>query len=81
MTKVVIPRLLLDRMLSHCRSVYPHEACGILAGKGEEVEKIYEMTNTDRSHISYLMDPGEQYARFATVARTVPPSGRSKDCS
>jgi proteasome lid subunit RPN8/RPN11 len=61
MTRVVIPRFLLDRMISHCRSVYPHEACGILAGKGESVEKIYEMTNTERSHVSYLMDPAEQF--------------------
>jgi proteasome lid subunit RPN8/RPN11 len=61
MTKVVISRFLLDRMISHCRSVHPHEACGILAGKGESVEKIYEMTNTDRSNVSYMMDPGEQF--------------------
>ena len=61
MTRVVIPQFLLDRMISHCRSVYPHEACGILAGKGEAVEKIYEMTNADRSNVSYLMDPGEQF--------------------
>jgi proteasome lid subunit RPN8/RPN11 len=61
MTKIVISRFLLDKMISHCRSVYPHEACGLLAGRERVVEKIYEMTNADRSNVSYMMDPTEQF--------------------
>lgn len=61
MINIVISRFLLDKMISHCRSVYPHEACGLLAGKGRAIEKIYEMTNTDRSNVSYMMDPAEQF--------------------
>lgn len=47
-------------MLSHCREACPNEACGILAGKGRGVLRIYKMGNTERSPVSYLMDPGEQ---------------------
>ncbi len=61
MNKLLISRIFLEKILSHCRAVYPHEACGLLAGKGESVEKVYEMTNADRSNVSYLMEPAEQF--------------------
>lgn len=48
-------------MVSHCRSVYPNEACGILAGKNSVVEKVYEMTNIENSTVSYEMDSREQF--------------------
>ena len=48
-------------MVAHCRAGYPNEACGILAGKGNEVSKIYRMTNAESSPVSYLMDSKEQF--------------------
>lgn len=48
-------------MLAHCREGLPDEACGILAGRGNEVSHIYLMTNAERSPVSYLMDSGEQF--------------------
>ncbi len=62
MNALVIPPDLIDLMISHCRSGYPNEACGILAGKGGRAEKIYAMTNAEPSPVSYLMDPSEQFA-------------------
>jgi len=62
MSRIVVPRVFFEHMVGHCRSVYPHEACGLLAGKSGVVEKIYEMTNLDHSNISYLMDPSEQFS-------------------
>ena len=61
MEGLVIPFPLLERMVEHCRTAYPNETCGILAGRGCTVEKIYEMTNVEPSPVSYLMDPGEQF--------------------
>lgn len=48
-------------MLEHCRNHLPDEACGILAGSGNEVSKIYTMTNIEPSPSSYLMEPKEQF--------------------
>jgi proteasome lid subunit RPN8/RPN11 len=48
-------------MLSHCRSGHPDEACGILAGRGNVAEKVYPITNIDKSPVSYQMDPQEQF--------------------
>jgi [CysO sulfur-carrier protein]-S-L-cysteine hydrolase len=61
MSGLFIPPELIIRMKAHCNSVYPQEACGILSGKGNVVEKLHEMTNTDQSNVSYLMDPAEQF--------------------
>lgn len=60
-TKLIISGNLLDEMISHCKEVYPLEACGILAGKDRVVQRVYRMTNIERSSISYLMESREQF--------------------
>jgi proteasome lid subunit RPN8/RPN11 len=61
MAALTIPQYIFDKMIAHCRSGYPDEACGILAGKDGRVQKIYEMTNVEPSPVSYFMDPKEQF--------------------
>ena len=56
-----IPRQIFDEMVAHCRRGLPSEACGILAGQGNEVSKLYAMTNTEGSPVSYMMEPAEQF--------------------
>jgi proteasome lid subunit RPN8/RPN11 len=51
----------LEQVISDCKSVYPNEACGLLAGRKNIAEKIYKMTNIEHSSVSYMMDPGEQF--------------------
>lgn len=48
-------------MIDHCRTWYPNEACGIVAGRDDQALKLYPMTNTEPSPVSYFMDPGEQF--------------------
>src|SRR3989338_7628188 len=57
-----IPRALHDDILAHCRSRYPKEACGLLAGRAGQIEQVYPMTNVEDSPIGYSMDPREQLA-------------------
>ena len=59
-TSLIIPALVFGSMLAHCRSDYPNEACGILAGKDMIVSELFMVTNTEKSPVSYLMDPKEQ---------------------
>jgi proteasome lid subunit RPN8/RPN11 len=58
---LIIPAPVFDSMLAHCLADYPNEACGILAGKDMLVSEIFMMTNTEKSPVSYLMDPEEQF--------------------
>lgn len=59
--QLVIPIHLLDEIIAHCREIYPNEACGILAGRGSVVQKVYKMTNIENSSVSYMMEPREQF--------------------
>lgn len=47
-------------LIGHSKTESPNEACGILAGKDESVEKVYKMMNRDKSATSFFMDPQEQ---------------------
>lgn len=57
---IVIKKDLTAVLIRHCQKEFPNEACGILAGNGDDVTVIYEMKNADSSPESYLMDAREQ---------------------
>ena len=61
MLELVISREFTAQMVTHCRACYPNEACGILAGNGNTVTRIYPMTNVEPSPVNYFMDPEEQF--------------------
>ncbi len=55
-----------DLILNHARSVVPEEACGLIAGKIEDgnkiIEKVYILTNIDHSNEHFTLNPKEQLA-------------------
>lgn len=61
MPDLKVPGKIFDAMVDHCRSVFPNEACGILAGSNGDIRRIYATTNAEPSPVSYLMDPAEQF--------------------
>lgn len=71
MLKLDIPIEIFDQILQQARTEAPIEACGILAGIDGTVEKLYKMTNVDKSNTHCMMDPSEQFE----VARDI----RAKD--
>lgn len=60
MTELLISRGFADQMVTHCRACYPNEACGILAGTGNRVTRVYPMSNAEPTPVSYFMEPKEQ---------------------
>ena len=57
---IIIRKNLKEAIVEQCRREFPNEACGILAGKAQRVEKIYEMTNAEKSSEIFFMDAKEQ---------------------
>lgn len=49
------------QIVAQSKREFPNEACGILAGRGGAVEKVYEMSNVDKSPSAYFMDAKEQF--------------------
>lgn len=50
------------RVIDHCITGFPNEACGILAGNSGRVKKVYCMTNAKPGPTYYEMDPAEQFS-------------------
>ncbi len=57
----------VDVLVEHSKRESPNEACGMLAGlpvgpsgKDLKVEKVYEMSNTDKTPETFFMDSKEQ---------------------
>ncbi len=59
----------LKEMIQHVKDELPSEGCGILAGKDEKVLKVYKMTNTDKSSLTFFMDPKEQFEAMKDMRR------------
>jgi proteasome lid subunit RPN8/RPN11 len=66
---VRIPRTIFREMVNHAVREAPLECCGILAGKGRTVRRMYEMRNADESRTTYLMVPEEQLEVFREIER------------
>ena len=47
-------------MLAHIQSCLPEEGCGILAGRGDQVERVIPITNELHSPVRFRMAPREQ---------------------
>ncbi|MDC0035342.1 M67 family metallopeptidase [Chloroflexi bacterium] len=50
----------IDQMIQHAKEHDPNECCGILAGEGESVTRLYRVKNSTPSPFRYVMDPKEQ---------------------
>ncbi len=61
MLTLKIPGDIFEQMVQQAKAEAPIEACGILAGRDGQVEKLYQMTNTDQSHDHFMMEPQEQF--------------------
>jgi len=58
---LTLSRADFETILQHCLRELPNEACGILAGKSNKVERVYPMRNAKPGPVSYEMDAEEQF--------------------
>jgi proteasome lid subunit RPN8/RPN11 len=59
MDSLCVPQTLVQEMVDHVQLNLPEEACGLLAGTAEVVEKVIPITNQAHSPVRYYMDPVE----------------------
>jgi [CysO sulfur-carrier protein]-S-L-cysteine hydrolase len=52
-----LPMSLWERVVAHCLHGLPLEACGMLAGRGEQVCEVYPAANAARSARIYTVEP------------------------
>ena len=54
----------------HCDRVYPNEACGILAGRDNRVQKVYTLASERPSPTFYQVDSKEHFRVFREMRET-----------
>ena len=54
-------------ILQHVSSVMPEEACGILAGKNNQINKVISIENRMQSPFRFSMDARAQFDAFRTI--------------
>jgi proteasome lid subunit RPN8/RPN11 len=67
-----IPRPIYQKMIEHAKKEKPLECCGILSGKGETVEKVFELQNAEGSPTRYSIPPQEQLRAFEKMEEDLP---------
>lgn len=56
-----------EQMLAHLQVAYPLEGCGLLAGRGKRVLRVYPIENILSSPVAYEMDPRRQIETMLAV--------------
>ncbi len=69
--KLEIPANIFEQMVAQAKALAPIEACGILAGKDNKAEKLFEMANADNRSDHFMMEPKEQF----TVVKNIRSAG------
>lgn len=70
MSKIYLKKSQLAEIIAHCRETFPNEACGILAGKNEQIEKIYQTKNVSPApYTRYFIYPEEQFKIFKEIEK------------
>jgi proteasome lid subunit RPN8/RPN11 len=57
----------VQEIVGHASIHAPLEACGLLAGKNDQVEKILFVQNQAQSPVRFVMDPYEQLRAFEWI--------------
>jgi proteasome lid subunit RPN8/RPN11 len=57
----------IDEMIHHIEEHAPLEACGLLAGKKDRVEKVLFVRNQAQSPVRFVMEPYDQLQAFEWI--------------
>jgi len=66
---ITIIREIVEEMKKHALEEYPRECCGMLAGEGSTIIKLFKTNNIAKSDDEYELDPLQQVEAFEEIDR------------
>ncbi len=66
-SKITLMACQRQEIFRHCLAQRPNEACGLLAGRGERVERVYLARNKEQSPVRYEIDPADLIRIFRDI--------------
>jgi [CysO sulfur-carrier protein]-S-L-cysteine hydrolase len=66
---ISIPHYIVKSIIEQAHNELPNEACGLLVGSVESVEKHFALTNVDHSPEHFSFDPAEQFNVLRSARR------------
>ncbi len=67
MISLELPQEIYDRMLAEARTALPNECCGLLAGAGNRVTRMFPASNALASPTQYEIAPRELFDLFRAM--------------
>lgn len=64
---LILNKEILEEIVNHCKKEFPLEACGVFAGKGNRVEKVFSLSNVEKNSWRFLADSREQFKVFKEI--------------
>jgi proteasome lid subunit RPN8/RPN11 len=65
--RLVITAAQRQQVFEHCLEHRPNEACGLLGGRGDRVERVYPAHNKEQSPVRYEIDPKDLIKIFRDI--------------
>jgi proteasome lid subunit RPN8/RPN11 len=57
---IQVPKAIYSQIIEHAKRESPLECCGILSGRGKNIQKAFEMKNVEKSPVRYSLSPMEK---------------------
>ena len=64
---LILSKQQIQQITAYLNRHIPLEACGLLAGKNDQVEKVFFVRNQAQSPVRFVMDPSEQLKAFEWI--------------
>ncbi len=64
---VLLPRAIRDDMVAHALEDRPNEACGLLAGRPDQVTRGFRARNKEQSPVRYEIEPADLLRIFREI--------------
>jgi [CysO sulfur-carrier protein]-S-L-cysteine hydrolase len=65
--RLILSQAQQQQIFEHCMAERPNEACGLLAGRGERIHRVFPARNKEQSPVRYEIEPADLIRIFHEI--------------